>query len=96
MTMANEKTSHDGLYLGVYLLLLTLTAVTVACAQFHFAPVLGVTVALGVAAMKASLIATYFMHLSEERAVIYGVAALGVVAVAVLALGILPDIALRL
>lgn len=96
MTMKDATASHDGLYLAVYLTLLALTGLTIACSAFGFAPILGVTVAVAVASMKAGLIAYYFMHLREERALICGVAVVGVVAVLVLAAGILPDIALRL
>lgn len=96
MTMKREEASHDGLYLTVYLTLLVLTVVTVGASYMGFEPILGVTVALGVAGAKATLIGAYFMHLSEERAVIYGVVVAGVLAVLVMAAGILPDIALRL
>ena len=94
--MKTEDLGEDRLYLGVYLALLALTAVTVASALAGVGPVLAVTFAVGVAAMKASLIGWYFMHLSHERALIYGVAAAGVIAVIILAVGILPDIALKL
>ncbi|TBR23509.1 hypothetical protein EPO15_05850 [bacterium] len=94
--MTNETVSEDRLYLGVYLALLALTAVTVGSALMGLSPLLAVTFAVGVAAMKASLIGWYFMHLSHERALIYGVAAAGVIAVVILAVGILPDIALKL
>lgn len=94
--MKNEDRSEDRLYLGVYVALLALTAVTVASALAGVAPLLAVTFAIGVASMKASLIGWYFMHLSHERSLIYGVAAAGVIAVIILAVGILPDIALKL
>lgn len=94
--MTNSEIFEDRLALGVYLALLALTGVTVASSLAGVGPVLAVTFAVGVAAMKASLIGWYFMHLSHERALIYGVAALGVIAVIVLAVGILPDIALKL
>jgi caa(3)-type oxidase subunit IV len=94
--MTNSDSCEDRLYLGVYLALLALTAVTVASALAGVGPLLAVTFAVGVAAMKASLIGWYFMHLSHERALIYGVAAAGVIAVVILAVGILPDIALKL
>lgn len=94
--MTNEDRSEDRLYLGVYLALLALTAVTVASALAGVGPLLAVTFAVGVASMKASLIGWYFMHLSHERSLIYGVAVAGVIAVIILAVGILPDIALKL
>lgn len=96
MTNGNADPREDRLYLAIYLSLLALTAVTALSALAGPGPVLAVTLALGVAAMKASLIGWYFMHLSHERALIYGVAAAGVVAVVILAVGILPDIALKL
>lgn len=88
--------NEDTLHLAVYLALLALTAVTVGSAFVGVGPLLGVTFALGVAAAKAALIVWYFMHLSHEKALLWGVAAVGAVAVAILAVGILPDIALRL
>lgn len=94
--MTNEDSREDRLYLAIYLALLALTAATAASALAGLGPMLAVTLALGVAAMKAALIGWYFMHLSHERALIYGVAAAGVVAVVILAVGILPDIALKL
>lgn len=96
MTMTNEDAREDRLYLAIYLALLALTAVTAGSALAGLGPLLAVTLALGVASMKAALIGWYFMHLSHERALIYGVAAAGVVAVVILAVGILPDIALKL
>lgn len=96
MTMTNSELSEDRLVLGVYLALLALTGVTVASSLVGVGPLLAVTFAVGVAAMKASLIGWYYMHLSHERALIYGVAAAGVIAVVILAVGILPDIALKL
>ncbi|MBI3297177.1 MAG: cytochrome C oxidase subunit IV family protein [Elusimicrobia bacterium] len=93
----NPKTEpRENLYLSVYLALVGLTVLTVACSAAGFAPILGVTAALSVAGMKAGLIGYYFMHLGEERSLIVGIAAAGVLAVLALALGILPDIALRL
>ncbi|TPW20062.1 MAG: hypothetical protein FD126_2064 [Elusimicrobia bacterium] len=94
--MTNSEISEDRLTLGVYLALLVLTGITIASSLAGVGPVLAVTFAVGVAAMKASLIGWYFMHLSHERALIYGVAAVGVIAVVILAVGILPDIALKL
>jgi len=84
------------IYFAVYLTLLALTALTAASYFFGFGALLGVVFAIGVASAKACMIAYYFMHLREASAVYYGIAVVGVLAVLILAVGIMPDIALRL
>ncbi len=48
------------------------TVVTVAINQVHLAIPLAITVALIIATMKGSMVASVFMHLSHERPWIYG------------------------
>ena len=48
------------------------TLITVAAASFHFAVPIAITVALIIAAMKGSMVAGVFMHLSHEKQAIYG------------------------
>jgi cytochrome c oxidase subunit IV len=48
------------------------TAITVGVNQIHLAEVGAVTVALIVASIKGSMVASVFMHLSHERRWIYG------------------------
>ncbi len=63
--------------IGVFVVLLVLTVITVGASYIHFgAPnshVGNVTVALIVAVMKATLVAAYFMHLNSEKRTIYRV-----------------------
>src|SRR5580765_1981400 len=60
-------------------LLLVFTAITVAVNQVHLVVPLAITVALIIAAMKGSMVAAVFMHLSHERKWIYGALLLTVV-----------------
>jgi cytochrome c oxidase subunit 4 len=52
--------------LGVFGALMVLTAVTVAVSYFDFG-VLNLLVAIGVATVKAGLVAMFFMHLRYDR-----------------------------
>ena len=48
--------------------MLALTAITVAAAGIHFStPAVNVVVALGIATVKASLVALFFMHLLHDK-----------------------------
>jgi cytochrome c oxidase subunit 4 len=60
-------------------LLLVFTAITVAANQIHLAVPVAITVALIIATMKGSMVASIFMHLSNERKWIYGALLLTVV-----------------
>jgi caa(3)-type oxidase subunit IV len=59
-------------YMLVGLALLVFTGVTVAANQFHFGVPVAVTVALVIATMKGSMVASIFMHLSHEKKWVYG------------------------
>jgi cytochrome c oxidase subunit 4 len=52
--------------------LFVFTAITVAANQIHLVVPLAITVALIIAAMKGSMVAAVFMHLSHEKRWIYG------------------------
>jgi cytochrome c oxidase subunit IV len=54
------------LYLGVFGALLVLTVVTVGVSLLGLPPLLSILVAMGVASIKAALVAGYFMHLKFE------------------------------
>ena len=60
------------LYFMIGAALLVFTGITVGANQFHFALPIAVTVALVIACMKGSMVASVFMHLSHERKWIYG------------------------
>ncbi len=57
----------------VFASLMVLTIVTVAVSYLHLSTPLAITVALIVAATKASLVAAYFMHLLNEVKLIFWV-----------------------
>ncbi len=75
--MSEDVKSHIAIYLRVSGALLVLTVVTVLAWYMptvygiSVAVPLAVTIALIIAAAKASLVASYFMHLIDERREIY-------------------------
>lgn len=75
-------------YLKVFAALLVLTLATVVAARFHLAIPLAIVVALAIAVVKGSLVASFFMHLISERQPIY--AALIITAVLLVAVLMLP------
>jgi caa(3)-type oxidase subunit IV len=68
----------------VGLALLVFTGITVGANQFHFGVPVAVTVALIIATMKGSMVASIFMHLSHERKWVYGALILTVIGFLVL------------
>jgi caa(3)-type oxidase subunit IV len=66
-------------YFTIGVMLLIFTGVTVAASYFNFAIPAAITVALIIAAMKGSMVAAVFMHLSHEKQWIYGALLLTVV-----------------
>ncbi len=58
-------------YLFVFGALLVLTVVTVLAFFVHLAVPVAITVALIIATIKGSLVASFFMHLAHERKLIY-------------------------
>jgi cytochrome c oxidase subunit 4 len=59
-------------YIVVFVMLMVFTVITVAASRFHFAVPIAIAVALAIAAMKGSMVAAVFMHLSHERRWVYG------------------------
>lgn len=59
------------IYLVVFAVLLGLTAATVAASWLAVPVAAAVGIGLAIAAVKASLVALYFMHLGHERRAIY-------------------------
>jgi len=81
---------HVRVYITVFVALMALTIVTVAISYLHLPVPIAVTVALLVALVKGSLVATYFMHLISEKKLIYAVLLLTVAFfIALLALPVL-------
>ena len=64
----HSYTSEARTYILVLAALLVFTAITVAAAGIHFeSPAINVVVALGIATLKASLVALFFMHLRHDK-----------------------------
>lgn len=59
-------------YMMVFAMLMVFTVLTVTASRFHLAVPMAITVALVIAAMKGSMVAGVFMHLSHEKRAIYG------------------------
>jgi|SRR5258708_33153412 cytochrome c oxidase subunit 4 len=68
-----EFKKHLGKYYVVFVALLCLTAVTVGVSYLKLARPLAITLALVIATIKAGLVAAVFMHLIDEKKVIYAV-----------------------
>ena len=73
-------------YLMVGAALFVFTGITVAVNQVHLAVPLAITVALIIATMKGSMVASVFMHLSHEKKWIYGALILTVIGFVILML----------
>ena len=59
-------------YMTVFAMLMIFTVITVTASRFHLAVPVAITVALIIAAMKGSMVAAVFMHLSHEKRWVYG------------------------
>jgi caa(3)-type oxidase subunit IV len=66
--------------------LFVFTGITVAVNQVHLAVPMAITVALIIATMKGTMVASIFMHLSHERKWIYGALILTVIGFVILML----------
>ena len=67
------------LYFKIGAALFMFTGITVAANRLHLAVPLAITVALIIASIKGSMVASVFMHLSHEKKWIYGALLLTVV-----------------
>ena len=79
-----DVATYTKTYVRVFSALLALTAITVAASRFHLTVPLAIAVALVIAALKGSLVASFFMHLIAERQVIFGALILTGILLAVL------------
>jgi caa(3)-type oxidase subunit IV len=66
-------------YMKIGAALLVFTGITVAASYLNLAVPAAITVALVIAGMKGSMVASVFMHLSHEKQWIYGALLLTVV-----------------
>ncbi len=62
---------HVTIYVRVFLALAILTVATVGVSYLKLPIVLAIVVALAIATVKASLVAGFFMHLVNEKNMIY-------------------------
>jgi cytochrome c oxidase subunit 4 len=85
----------ESVYTPVFVSLLILTGLTIGLANLGIGRIVAIVVALSIAAMKAGLIASYFMHLRFEKPLIFGIIGVGLIMVGILAVGIMPDLAFR-
>jgi len=67
-----EIKKHVKTYIMVFGALIFLTIVTVGISYIHLPVEQAVLLALTVATIKASLVSLFFMHLSNEKKIIYG------------------------
>ena len=86
--------SGNRTYLLVWAALLVLTAATVAVSYVHLG-MMNVVVALLIAAVKASLVALFFMHLRYESRLVWGFALTPIFFLALIIAGTLSDTLFR-
>ena len=79
-----DVATYTKTYVRVFSALLALTAITVAASRFHLTVPLAIAVALVIAALKGSLVASFFMHVITEQRVIFAALLLTVVLFAAL------------
>ena len=66
-----EISKHVRTYVIVFVSLMALTVVTVAISYLHLDVAAAIIVAMFIATVKGSLVASYFMHLISEKKLIY-------------------------
>jgi cytochrome c oxidase subunit 4 len=86
----DEHRPNVKLYLKVFAALLVLTVLTVGVSYLQLPHVAAISVGLAIAALKAGLVAAFFMHLKGERRLIYGL--LGLAVFFLLYLMVLPTV----
>jgi cytochrome c oxidase subunit IV len=96
--MTRRSFSSEARTYGLVLVtLLSLTALTVAAAGVHFGnEIFNVVVAMGIATIKASLVALFFMHLRHDKPMNALIFFTGLVFLGVLLMLTLVDVETRL
>ena len=84
---AADIDKHVRTYIIVFVSLMALTLITVSVSYLHLPIKQAVAVALLVATIKGSLVASYFMHLVSEKKLIFAVLGLTVLFFVVLLFG---------
>jgi len=75
---ADQIRKHVRIYLTVFAALAVLTVGTVLASYLDVSTPIAVVIALIIASIKATLVASYFMHLISENKAIYGILILSV------------------
>ena len=89
--MSNDMNHHIKVYRNVFIGLLVFTCLTVGASYVHFSILwMGVAVGLGIAFVKGYLVAANFMHLNNEKSLIYMI--LGMTVVFFLVLFFMPTL----
>lgn len=86
--------SGYGIYVVVWAVLLALTGTAVATSG-AFAGLANIAAPLVIAAVKASLVVYFFMHLKDERGIIRVVILIGLVTIAILFALLFSDVGYR-
>ncbi|MGA9408007.1 MAG: cytochrome C oxidase subunit IV family protein [Bacteroidota bacterium] len=76
---AEDFKKQAKIYVSVFVTLLALTIITVTISYFNLNVVPAIIIALIIASIKGSLVASYFMHLITEKKVIFAALSLTVV-----------------
>ncbi len=76
---AEDIQAHVKTYVVVFAVLAALTVITVAISYLDLSTPVAIAVALLVASTKAGLVALFFMHLIDEKKIIYALLALAAV-----------------
>ncbi len=85
---ADHVRKHVKVYVVTFIALAILTVITVAMASFKTTVVAGIVIALIIATIKGSLVASNFMHLIGEKPIIFAILVL--TAVFLIAMMVLP------
>lgn len=79
----------------IYFVLIILTLVSVGVYTLHLMRYAAILVALGIAWVKAGLIGYHYMRLKTERPLVWAVLFIAMLAVVILGIGVIPDLAGR-
>lgn len=89
--MATEAHDHPN-YFMVWVVLLLLLVVSLAAVYMPFSQTLTVILIFVIAAVKALLVASFFMHLKIEGKLILAIAIVPVILFVIMTISLLPDI----
>ena len=76
---AEDVKRHVRGYISVFVALMALTVITVTVSYLHLNITAAIIVALVIASIKGTLVASYFMHLISEKKIILAVLAITVI-----------------